>query len=109
MEGFEFIIIIIWGIVWGFVAKAIGDSKGINGFWWGFFLGLIGVIVVACMQGKQVQPTETVYVEDTYQQQYKPQSHVDKYEALEKLAKLKQQNILTKEEFEEEKRRILDE
>ena len=49
MEGFEFIIIIIWGIVWGFVAKAIGDSKGINGFWWGFLLGLIGVIVVACM------------------------------------------------------------
>ena len=107
-EGFEIIIILVWAFVWGMVCKAIGNSKGINGFWWGFFLGLIGVIVVACMQPKTNTSSSTVYVDESYEPQ-QPQNKMDKYEALEKLAKLKQQNVLTKEEFEAEKRKILDE
>ena len=35
-------------LVFGFVTMKMGMSKGRNGsFWWGFFLGIIGVIVVA--------------------------------------------------------------
>ncbi len=39
---------IIEGLICGFVAKKIGENKGYdNQFWWGFWLGVIGVIVVA--------------------------------------------------------------
>jgi len=36
--------------IWGAVTWKINDNKGYasNGFWWGFFLGWVGVIVVAC-------------------------------------------------------------
>ena len=46
MEGF--IIILIVGVLWGALTNHMGNKKNIpNCFWWGFFLGLIGVIVVA--------------------------------------------------------------
>ena len=46
---------IIWFIIWmiyaficGIVAKHISKERRISGgFWWGFFLGVIGIIVVA--------------------------------------------------------------
>lgn len=39
---------IIDGLIFGFVTKKIGENKGYdNQFWWGFWLGVIGVIVVA--------------------------------------------------------------
>lgn len=36
--------------IWGAITWKMNDYKGYasNGFWWGFFLGLVGVIVVAC-------------------------------------------------------------
>ena len=36
--------------IWGAITWKINDYKGYasGGFWWGFFLGLVGVIVVAC-------------------------------------------------------------
>ena len=44
---------IIGGVVgcfiWGFVTKAVNENKGYDGgFWLGFFLGLIGLIIVLC-------------------------------------------------------------
>ena len=38
------------GCVFGAITHAIQDSKGYSetGFWWGFWLGWIGIIVVAC-------------------------------------------------------------
>jgi hypothetical protein len=43
-----FIVGIIISCVWGAVTYSIQDNKGYseNGFWWGFFLGWIGLIVV---------------------------------------------------------------
>lgn len=39
---------LIGAVIWGFVAKAINENKGYDGgFAWGFWLGVIGVIVVA--------------------------------------------------------------
>ena len=50
-------LLIILGMpfVWGFVCRKIVSDKGYpgnmnHGFLWGFFLGLIGVIVCACKQ-----------------------------------------------------------
>lgn len=44
--------ILIWCLIWGFVCNRVVASKGYDdednkGFWWGFFLGLIGLIVCA--------------------------------------------------------------
>ena len=44
------IVSIVVGCVFGGITHAIQDSKGYSetGFWWGFWLGWIGIIVVAC-------------------------------------------------------------
>jgi len=40
-------------IVFGCITRAINSSKGREGgFWWGFFLGVIGIIVVACRRSE---------------------------------------------------------
>lgn len=46
-------------IVFGFITRAINTGKGREGgFWWGFFLGVIGIIVVACRSSvNESQPT----------------------------------------------------
>lgn len=46
---FAFGGLVVWAIIWGCITKAVSSSKGYDGgFAWGFFLGLIGLIVVAC-------------------------------------------------------------
>lgn len=61
-------IIIIRGCIWGFATKIIIENKGYddNWFWWGFFFGIIALIV-ACARpdcyintGKFVQPMSNV-------------------------------------------------
>ena len=45
----------IGGIICGFITNAIAKNKGYSGgFWWGFFLGIIGIIVVACRTDKRL-------------------------------------------------------
>lgn len=49
-------IFLVFGIVWGIVAAAIASSKGrspVGWFFGGFFIGLIGVIIVACLSNKK--------------------------------------------------------
>ncbi len=47
---------ILFGIM-GFVTKTISKDKGYDGgFWWGFLLGIFGIIIVAC---KPVNPNPT--------------------------------------------------
>ena len=42
------IAILLVALVFGFITQSMGTGKGVkNCFWWGFFLGIIGVIVVA--------------------------------------------------------------
>jgi len=39
---------LIGGLIFGFITKKVGENKGYdNQFWWGFWLGWIGLIVVA--------------------------------------------------------------
>ena len=34
--------------IWGLIAMNVADSRKMKGgFWWGFFLGIVGIIVVA--------------------------------------------------------------
>ena len=86
MTFFGIVGALIVGIICGFICKSISSRRGMDGgFWWGFFLGIIGVIVVAVKpsDNNQVPPTNTSTV----------------YEDLEKAAKLKEQGIITEDEF----------
>lgn len=40
---------LVTAIIWGIITYSVNNNKGYyGGFWWGFFLGFIGLIVVAC-------------------------------------------------------------
>jgi uncharacterized membrane protein YeaQ/YmgE (transglycosylase-associated protein family) len=43
-----FVAAIILGIICGLITRSMNIKKGYDGgFWWGFFLSIIGIIVVA--------------------------------------------------------------
>ncbi len=49
--------LLIWSVIWGCITQHVNESKGYyGGFAWGFWLGLIGLIVVAC---KPTVPSST--------------------------------------------------
>ena len=49
--------------IFGAITKGINESKGYyGGFAWGFWLGWIGIIVVACRQPNQYVPKESIIV-----------------------------------------------
>ena len=45
----QIIIVLVYGIIMGFATQAIIENKGYNDnwFWWGFFFGIIALIVAA--------------------------------------------------------------
>ena len=93
----ELLIIFIFsyaffGIIWGLATQSIGKSRGHqNCFWWGFFLGLIGLIVVVCLNPKTNNQNNLI----------------DNIDALDKLKRLQENGAITKEEFEENKKVLL--
>ena len=77
---------IVVSVICGAICKAISSNRGMEGgFWWGFLLWIIGIIVVA------VRPNENKSVPI--------QAASSPYEDLEKLANLKAQGVLSEEEF----------
>lgn len=87
-----FIMLFIgWCCIWGVATQNIGKSKGHeNCFWWGFLLGLIGLIIVACLKDNTTN-----------------NSNADNVEALDKLQKLKENGVITEQEFQEKKKNLL--
>lgn len=80
------------GLVCGYITrKILLDNK--SAFFVGLVLGIIGVIIAVCIRPKS---NANKYNNDS-----------NKYEELEKLAKLKQGGVLTEKEFEIEKEKIL--
>lgn len=94
----DIISYLIAGIIWGVISNYVGKSKNINGFWWGFFLGFIGLIIVICMK-----PKETVVID----QIDKNITKENKYDELEKLDNLRKIGAITEYEFEQEKNKLL--
>lgn len=85
------LILGIQGCTFGIATYYIGKSRGHqNCFWWGFFLGLIGLIVVLCLNDNTSSS-----------------SNSDNVEALDKLQKLKESGTISDKEFEESKKKIL--
>lgn len=47
-SGILIVSYLIVGVICGFICKAIASSRNMDGgFWWGFWLGIIGIIIVA--------------------------------------------------------------
>lgn len=76
--------------IWGYVTYKILNGKE-KSFLWGFLLGLIGVIIAICTKDKNKEKI----------------SNSNKYEDLMKLKTLKEDGIITEEEFNKEKERVL--
>lgn len=86
-------VIAIW-VGCGFLCEYLGKQKGQNGcFLYGFLLGIIGLIIVACLKDKSGE-VET-------------NSSSNKYEDLAKLQELKESGAITEIEFEIEKQKLL--
>ncbi len=82
---------ILVGTLFGLIAGSINEGKGCSywsGFWCGFLLGLIGIVIV-CVQTD------------------KTKVNLNGAEEIEKYKKLLDNGSITKEEFEESKKRIL--
>lgn len=96
---YYFWILCAHGLLWGFVAHFIAKSKGYdNGFFWGFFLGLIGMIVVCARPA--IKPKEDELKDS--------QIRNNNIEAFQKLANLRDSGIITEEEYQAKKKQLLD-
>lgn len=90
-----FLIALVYGLIWAYLSKFIGIKKGIySGYVWGYFLGIIGFIVVCVLPGED-------------KEEGKQQSNSNKYEDIAKLQKLREQGAITEAEFEVEKAKLL--
>lgn len=95
-ESVYFLIVMVYGLVWAYLSRFIGLKKGIDsGYVWGYFLGIIGFIVVC------VLPNEN---EDDKNENI---TSGNKYDDLEKLQKLRESGAITDKEFEVEKAKLL--
>lgn len=88
------LIFLIYTIIFAYLSRLIGIKKGIeNGYIWGLCLGIVGFIVICALKENTV--ANLVDADNS------------KYDKLEKLQNLKNKGILTNEEFEFEKQKLL--
>jgi C-terminal processing protease CtpA/Prc len=61
------IFAVLWVAVFGFAGYAIGESKGrgAEGFWWGFLLGIVGVIIIGLYSPKPLLPNSSTPMSST--------------------------------------------
>lgn len=72
MDFGTFIGIIIISLICGAISESISDKRGVaGGFWWGVFLWVIGIIVVALMPVDKARQEE--YLNNTAHIYYCPQ------------------------------------
>ncbi len=61
------IVYLISGLIFGCIAQAISEEKGYDtGFGWGFWLGVIGLIVVACRPDRRIVHSYNDYPSNSY-------------------------------------------
>lgn len=93
------VVYIVNGIIFGTLTNYISRIKGYEkGFAWGFWLGLIGLLVVGFRPSlKQDNVSTSIPVQKS-----------DNIEMLTKLAKLHEEGIWTDEEFQQKKKELLE-
>lgn len=97
-----FSVFIGQGCVWGWAVNKIVKNRGYdeNWFWWGFFFGLIALIVALTKpQNTYGQYKSTVAYEDG--------ANSDKFAEVKKYKELMDAGIITEEEFNKKKSEIL--
>ena len=93
------LVVLIWAVIWGCITKKINQDKGYEGgFAWGFWLGLIGLIVVLCKSDNR-SSDDSKYSEE-------PKKISDADEIL-KFKKLLDEEAITQEEYDIKKMQIL--
>ena len=100
--------VIIVAVVFGLITKHINESKGYQGgFAWGFWLGFIGIIVVACRSDTRVYTqTQNRNTADSSYSVHHDESVVDE---LKKYKELMDEGIITQLEFQAKKEQLLKE
>ena len=97
-----FVVLIAQGCVWGWAVNKVVKNRGYdeNWFWWGFFFGLIALIVAL------TKPQNTY---DQYKSTvtYENGANSDKFAEVKKYKELMDAGIITEEEFDKKKSEIL--
>lgn len=93
----------------GVVCERMLKSKGYpieenNGFWWGFFLAVIGLIVCALKPAYSLTQNGLRQVLDQRSSNHKPASISNQ---IKEINELKEQGLITEEEYEAKKKQIL--
>lgn len=89
------LIFLTYTIIFAYLSRLVGIKKGIeSGYIWGLCLGVIGFIVVCALKEETAVNSANI-------------TKNNKYDEIEKLQNLKIKGILTDEEFEKEKQKLL--
>lgn len=89
------LIFLTYTIIFAYLSRLVGIKKGIeSGYIWGLCLGVIGFIVVCAFKEETAVNSANI-------------TKNNKYDEIEKLQNLKIKGILTDEEFEKEKQKLL--
>ena len=92
-------------IVFGLICRAISNSRGMKGgFWWGFLLGIIGVIVVAVRPKDKQEASNNVAPAVAFNN---TSTRVSDSDEIKKYKELLDSGIITQEEFEAKKKQLL--
>lgn len=93
-----FVVPLIAACVFGCITDYLGKLKGYrNCFLWGFFLLIIGMLVIAIMPDRKAEQRN----------EEKPSKKMSIEEALQKYERLKEKGVITEEEYQEKRKQIL--
>lgn len=88
-------------VVFSSMCKRVARAKGITGgYCIGWFLSVVGLLAICAMPEKNINKDE---------KQQKSNNGSDKYDRIKKIQELKESGALTEEEFNREKKKILNE
>ena len=101
-------VAIIQGLICGFVAQVVSENKGYeDGFFWGFLLGIIGIIVVACKPDNNSSYASALLSKET-EEKDKSEKELLNVQKLKSYKDLLDSGVITQEEFDKKKSELLD-
>lgn len=96
------VILLVDGFICGCICSAIASSRNMEGgFWWGFFLSVIGIIIVA------VRPNETIAESAITNISTNTISEHDVINSIKEYKELYDTGVITEEEFSKKKEQLL--
>lgn len=101
-------VAIIQGLIWGFIAQIISENKGYeDGFFWVFFLGIIGLIVVACKPDNNSSYASAL-LSKAAEEKDKSEKELLNVQKLKSYKELLDSGVITQEKFDKKKSELLD-